>query len=138
MGFRSKPRFPLSDFSRLDFREKIMTYERTDRDSETPSTDIANYYGRQNRNCDQYEVDVCFGYFDEEERKPAMILGCGVQDFKINVKTAYLLRKKLKENPQLLDHFLDDWLLANADPEKASLGSSGSNKPKRRVAPRPK
>tara|TARA_R110002012_G_scaffold84696_1_gene211628 strand:+ start:4425 stop:4772 length:348 start_codon:yes stop_codon:yes gene_type:complete len=115
-----------------------MTYERTDRDLETPSTDVANYYGRQNRNCDQYEVDVCFGYFDEEERKPAMILRCGIQDLRFNVKTAYLLRKMLKENPDLLDHFLDDWLLENAAPIEPSLGSSGSKKPKRRVAARPK
>ena len=115
-----------------------MTYEHTDRDFETPDSYVGNYYQSQMQNSELHSADVCFGYFDEDERKPAIILGCGVQDFRINVKTAYLLRKMLKENPQLLNHFLDDWLLANADPKKASLGSSGSNKPKRRVAPRPK
>ena len=115
-----------------------MTYEHTDRDFEAPDSYVGNYYQGQLQNSDKYDADVCFGYFDEEERKPAMILGCGVQDFRINVKTVYLLSKMLKKNPQLLEHFLDDWLLANADPVKASLGSSGGKKPKRLAPTRPK
>lgn len=67
-----------------------------------------------------------------------MILGCGVQYNRFNVKTAYLLRKLLEKNPQFLDHFLDGWLLENAVPIDPSLGHSGSNKPKRLAPTRPK
>ncbi len=138
MGFRPKPRFPLSDFSRLDFREKIMTSKRKGRNFEAPDSNVATHYSKQKRNWDRYDTDGYYGYFDEEERKPAVILECIDQDLKFNAKTAYFLRKKLKKNPQFLDHFIDDWLVENAAPIEPSLGSSGSNKPKRRVAPRPK
>ena len=124
MGFRPKPRFPLSDFSRLDFREKIMTSKRKGRNFEAPDSNVATHYSKQKRNWDRYDTDGYYGYFD--------------QDLKFNAKTAYFLRKKLKKNPQFLDHFIDDWLVENAAPIEPSLGSSGSNKPKRRVAPRPK
>ena len=115
-----------------------MTYEHTDRDFETPDSDVGTYYRRQMLNWDKYDTDGCYGYFDEEGRKPAMILGCGVQDNRFNVKTAYHLRKLLEKNPRFLDHFLDDWLLENAAPVEPSLGSSGSNKPKRLVPTRSK
>lgn len=115
-----------------------MTYKFTDRDFETPDSDVGTYYRKQQRDWDRYDTNVCFGYFDEEGRKPAMILKCGVQNLRFNVKTAYLLREMLKRNPELLDHFIDGWLLENASALEPSLGSSGSNKPKRRAPTRHK
>lgn len=117
-----------------------MPYEHNPRNFEPPRADVSAFYDQIMSVWLKYERDHLFSYIDLEgaKRKPCIAFGCGNEEVTINVKTALLLREALKEEPELLNEFLDDWLLANVGNNVAHSISSLSAKPKRRLGSKPK
>lgn len=60
---------------------------------------------------------------------------CGDQEVALDIKTTFLLHHALKQEPDLLEAFLQDWLLARKNEPPMT---SGSNMPKRKIARPPK
>lgn len=85
----------------------------------------------------RYKRFVCFGFEDENPKKPCLVLVCGNKEIVLNTQTVLLLREALKKDPTLLDDYLEGWLIANAE-DYIPLSSSGSAKPKRRLGKKPK
>lgn len=114
-----------------------MPYTQNPRDFEPPLAAISAFYKGLMQKWFGYKKDICFGYEDDNPKKPCLILGCGNKDIVLETQTVLLLREALKKDPALLDDYLDDWLLANAD-DYIAQSSSGSSKPKRRLGSKPK
>lgn len=108
-----------------------MTNQNTNRDLESPNSNIVQFYLNLIQKWLSYGIDFLFGYAEGSQQKPAILLTCGNQHVAIDVKSAVLLRHALEKEPELLDIFLDDWLPARQD---EPLMTSGSNMPRRRVS----
>ena len=105
--------------------------------SDQPVSKVAQYYRRMMKIWQNYGFYHLFCYFDisDKKEKPALILGCGEQEVKLNVKSVVMLRAALQDDPKLLDKFIDDWLLTHSYEEEPK--SSNFIMPKRLKGRRP-
>ncbi|MGB0937816.1 MAG: hypothetical protein ACPGTQ_10180 [Colwellia sp.] len=108
-----------------------MSDQNTNRDLESPDSNTVLFYLNLMRKWLGYGIDCFFGYDNGSQRKPAIILECGDQEVALDIKTAFLLHHALKQEPDLLETFLQDWLLARKDEPPLT---SGSKMPKRKIA----
>jgi len=110
-----------------------MSDQFSNRDFESPVSNVIAFYKKLMRQWLHYGIAYVFGYVDGSRQKPAIVLRCGKKETYVDVKTAFLLRYALRQEPELLNQFLDDWLVTK---EGEPLMTSGAAVPKRKVAKR--
>lgn len=114
-----------------------MSYTHNPRNFESPIAAVGAFFKNIMPKWIRYKRFVCFGFEDENPKKPCLVLVCGNKEIVLNTQTVLLLREALKKDPTLLDDYLEGWLIANAE-DYIPLSSSGSAKPKRRLGKKPK
>jgi hypothetical protein len=90
-------------------------------DGPFPSDDVKEFHYEKGEKWLRYIRDGFFGYVDNNESKPALLLPCGKYEEAISYKQVLLLTEALVTRPDLLELFLD-WFDGSAErPEPIKL-----------------